>query len=126
MRIVLNVQLAHEYYSHFHLSTIRDSTLMLFAFLYTFIYKERYDDGGKGEDYISDFVAVLHCLLVDIVSGLVVGVMIDCPSDACQDCVPHTGTESGVGEELAQVHSGKSCRNAYQLAHCRHKSAEEC
>lgn len=98
----------------------------LFCFLQSLVRKECDDEGSEGEQNVAYLVAVLQGLLVNILCGLQVGVLVDAPTDHGEHRVPYACAESGVEEELADVHTREASRNADELADSRHEASEEC
>ena len=101
-------------------------TCNLFCFLQSLVRKECDDEGGESEQNVADFVAVLQSLLVNILCGLKVGVLVDAPTDHGEHRVPYACTESGIEEELADVHTRETSGDADKLAYSRHEASEEC
>lgn len=66
---------------------------------------EGYDNDGKCQDDIANLMTILNGLLIHILCGLVVGVLVDTPTDAGQDGVPYTSSDGGVEEKSPHVHA---------------------
>ena len=47
------------------------------------------------------------------------------PPHSGKDGVPQAGAKSGVKQETSEPHTGKTSRDADELANCRHKASEE-
>lgn len=90
----------------------------------TLIGNEGYDDYSQCYDDITNLVAILYSLLINVMSCLIIGVFVDTPSDGCQNSVPYTCTDSSVEQELAYVHACQSCRNTDELANGWHQSSK--
>lgn len=85
---------------------------------------KRNDYYGKRQNDITNLVAILYCLLVNILSCLVISIFINSPTYGCQYGVPYTGTDSCVEQELAYVHSCQSGRDTDKLTNRWDQSAE--
>lgn len=85
---------------------------------------KRNDNYGQCQNDITNLVAILYCLLVNILSCLVISIFVNSPTYGCQYGVPYTGTDSCVEQELAYVHSCQSSRDTDKLANRWYQSAE--
>ena len=90
----------------------------------TLICNKGYDNYSQCQDDITNLVAILYCLQINVMSCLIISVFVDTPTDGCQYGVPYTCTDSGVEQELTHVHSCQSCRNTDELANGWHQSSK--
>lgn len=83
---------------------------------------EEVGDGkdDEGEDDELNVFGILGNLVVEL---LLRNDGVEIPSEGGKDGVPGTGTNSGVEQELSEVHASQSCRDADEVAYAWDESA---
>ena len=107
-----------------HFSFLLGKSLASLFLFQSLVNYEGDNNDSQGQEHVAYFVAVLQCLLVYVMCGLVVGVLVYAPAYDGQYCVPNAGTNSGVQQELAQMHARQTSRNTDELTYGRNQSAK--